>query len=210
MVGLGVFLGASWLFAGLLDAVLDNAALVRWDEAIAAAVHARITPTGLRVMGLITHLGAATIMVPLAIAGVTVLWKGRRTLAIGWMAATAGGVALDTVLKLAVHRTRPVYGAEFLHGHSYSFPSGHAMGAMIGYGMLSYALTRTVVTGPARRALSHGVAAAAVLAVGVSRVYLGVHYPSDVLGGYAAGLAWLAVCVTGIEVTQRRGREAGG
>ena len=110
---------------------------------------------------------------------------------------------------MAVHRTRPVYGAEYLNGNSYSFPSGHAMAAIIGYGMLSYALTHTVVTGRAPRALTYAVAAAVVLAVGVSRVYLGIHYPSDVLGGYAAGLAWLAVCVTGIEVTERRGRGAG-
>ena len=122
----------------------------------------------------------------------------------GWMAAFVGGAILDELLKLAVRRDRPVYGTAFLHGHSFSFPSGHSMGALIGYGMLVWLVGQLWQSERRARVTLYALAALLILAVGLSRMILGVHYPSDVLGGYAAGAAWMAVCVTGLHLANHR------
>jgi undecaprenyl-diphosphatase len=202
------FVGAAlalWLFGALLDAVLDDATLVRWDMAAAAAVHGRATAAGLRLFDVVTQLGSPAAMGLLGAVGVVVLWhRGLRTMLVAWLAAFGGGLLLDQALKLSVHRNRPQYGAAYLHGHSYSFPSGHAMGSTIGYGVLAYVLVSLWTPLRSRRALAYGVAALLAILVGLSRVYLGVHYPSDVVGGWAAGAAWLTVCLTGAGIARRR------
>lgn len=195
---------ALWLFGALLDAVLDDATLVRWDLATAALVHGHATSTGLRVFDLVTQAGAPATMAALCAVGGVVLWhRGLRTMLVAWIAAFVGGLLLAQAVKLSVHRSRPEYGAAYLHGHSYSFPSGHAMGATIGYGVLAYVLATYWEPLRARRALVYAAAALLALAVGLSRVYLGVHYPSDVFGGWAAGSAWLVVCLTGAGIARR-------
>jgi undecaprenyl-diphosphatase len=144
-------------------------------------------------MSLIAVIGTATLFL-----------KGNRLLAWAWAAAAAGGAILDYLLKTTIHRSRPEYAASFLHGSSYSFPSGHAMGSVIGYGFLAYAVVITSQRRGWQRGIVIGVAAVLALLIGLSRVYLGVHYPSDVAGGWAAGLVWLAVCVTGYRVVAGR------
>ena len=121
----------------------------------------------------------------------------------GWVAAFAGAGVLTTVLKNVIQRPRPIGADQFLHGESFSFPSGHALGSLIGYGMLAYLLVLPV---DRRRQQLLIVAAAGVLivAIGFSRLYLGVHYFSDIIGGYAAGLLWLSACISGLEVVRRR------
>jgi undecaprenyl-diphosphatase len=196
------------LFGALVEEVLDNATLVRWDMATDAAIHDRATPLGLEIFHAVTQLGSPTLMALVALAGALVFWRqGRRTLLLTWIAAFGGGALLDGVLKWAVHRTRPVYGAAYLHGHSYSFPSGHSMGSAIGYGMVAYALARHWHPRGMRRGFLYAAAALLSGLVGVSRVYLGVHYPSDVIGGWAAGAGWLAICLTGAGIARRRASE---
>lgn len=201
-VGLAIGLLGLWAFSALLDAVLDNALLVRWDFAADAAVHARVTPTGLEIFNWVSRIGSPVSMVAMAVVCAVVLWKqNRTTMLVGWIAAFAGGGILESVLKLLVHRTRPVYGAAYLSGHSYSFPSGHAMMSFIG--MTTLLFTLWVYWHPSRpvRIASIVAAIAVIVLVGVSRIYLGVHYPSDVMGGWAAGAAWVAVCVSGVAFT---------
>lgn len=204
-IGLAVAALGIWLFSTLLDAVLDNDALVRWDMAADAAIHARMTPPDLRIVDAVTQLGSPVAMAILGVAGAVLLWRaGRRTLLIGWSAAFVGGAIIGQVLKLAVHRTRPVYGAAYLHGQSFSFPSGHAMGSIIGYGMLLYVLRQVWPQGGTRRRAADMLAALFIFVIGLSRILLGVHYPSDVLGGWAAGAAWMAVCITGVGIAHHR------
>ena len=201
-----VFAAASiWLFATLLDGVLDNALLVRWDVAVDAAIHARMTGMNLRPVNLVTQLGSPVAMGLLGLGGAVSLWRSdHRTMFMGWVAAFVGGTVINQMIKMAVHRTRPVYGAAYLHGASFSFPSGHAMASIIGYGMLGY-LLRHVWRGSQRehRAVD-GLLVLMILAVGLSRILLGVHYPSDVVGGWAAGGAWMAICVVGIGIAEQR------
>ncbi len=199
--GLAVVASGVWLFGGLLEEVLDSDALVRWDVATAGVMHSATTSRGIAVFAAITNLGSPLAMSALAVIGVmTTIALRQRLLAAAWAAAAAGGALVDAVLKMTIHRTRPEFAAAFLHGSSYSFPSGHAMGSVIGYGFLAYAIVKTRQRRGWQRALAFAAATLLALLIGVSRVYLGVHYPSDVAGGWAAGLAWLAVCVTGYEV----------
>ena len=125
------------------------------------------------------------------------------TLLGGWLPAFAGGGLLDEVLKQVVQRPRPPSAAAFLHHYSWSFPSGHAMGSLIGYGMLAYVLLVLVDPPPAqadlrgaeRRPADHGRRGQPALPW--------VHYFSDVVCGNAAGLLWLSACISGLEVAGR-------
>ena len=110
----------------------------------------------------------------------------------------AGGWLLNTVLKEVFHRSRPDI-QHLVAAGGYSFPSGHAMGAMVFYGLLAYWLWHDNPMRTPRVVVSVTFPVIVVL-VGLSRIYLGVHYPSDVVGGYAAGLAWLALTISGMEI----------
>jgi membrane-associated phospholipid phosphatase len=198
VIALGV-----WAFSALLDAVLDNAVLVRWDMAVDAGIHNRVTPTGLNIFNWITRIGSPPSMVVLALVVAVVLWRQhRRAVLIAWIAATAGGAILDSTLKRLVHRTRPAYGSGYLHSSTFSFPSGHAMGSIVAIGMLLYVLGRYWHPRRAWHIASILGGAILVMLIGISRIYLGVHYPSDVMGGWAAGAAWVAICVTALTVVE--------
>jgi len=93
--------------------------------------------------------------------------------------------------------------------HSYSFPSGHAMGSLVGYGMLAYLLVISWADRWQVRVAIVSIAALLILAIGVSRLYLGVHYFSDVVGGYAAGVLWLSAYITGLEIARRQPHSQG-
>ena len=121
----------------------------------------------------------------------------------GWVAALAGGALLDVALKLIFRRPRPTWDMPFLAEEGWSFPSGHAMGSLVAYGMLAYLLVLHPKSKGARLAIL-AITALLVLAIGFTRLYLGVHYFSDVIAGYAAGTVWLAVCISGLEVLRRK------
>lgn len=148
-------------------------------------------------------------MTMLAFAGALLLaGLGEWIVLGGWAAAFAGASLIDHWLKLTIHRPRPVYAAALIHNSSWSFPSGHAMGSLVGYGMLAYVL---MLLARGKRDTQRWIAigaAALILAIGLSRLYLGVHYFSDVVGGYAAGLLLLSACVSVVELGRRWERRA--
>jgi undecaprenyl-diphosphatase len=120
------------------------------------------------------------------------------------VAAFGGAGLLTIVLKNLIKRPRPVAAAEFLNGTTFSFPSGHALGSLVGYGILAFVIGATWVE--SRRGRVRVIIATAVLVIGIglSRLYLGVHYFSDVVAGYAVGVLWLSVCISGLQIAQRR------
>lgn len=147
----------------------------------------------------ITDLGGASVLVLVALISSVFLWVTHRrySVLLLWV-AMVGGTILNTILKVAFARPRPPVPHLTTVGF-YSFPSGHAMNAMVFYGILAYLLTRITPSLALRRA-TLAVAAIVILLIGLSRLYLGVHYPSDVLGGYLAGFTWATLCAFAIEV----------
>ena len=200
-IGLVVAALAIWAFGALIDELLEQSALVRWDVATAARLHAAVTPLGTTIARVVSDVGSpATMFVIGAIAALR-LWRRARLHALTWVGAIGGGGVLDQVLKFSVHRSRPVGSVRYLHIDSFSFPSGHAMLATLGFGMLAVTARRALGR---HAAAGYAAAAVGVLAVAASRLYLGVHFPTDVLGGMLAGGAWLALCLTGTSIARNR------
>jgi undecaprenyl-diphosphatase len=153
----------------------------------------------------VTALGSAPVLLIFVLAVAGALAARRQYHALGLLlAASAGGILLNELLKGLFARPRPDLALRLTDVRSLSFPSGHAMQSAIIYLTLAAFLARFV---QARALKVYFVAFAFLLSllVGLSRVYLGVHYPSDVLAGWCAGLAWALVCWTVARRLQRRG-----
>jgi undecaprenyl-diphosphatase len=116
--------------------------------------------------------------------------------------AAGGGALLNIALKHMFHRQRPVLENPLVTLSSYGFPSGHTMGATIFYGVLALIVTYWMRSW-SRRVLTGCLAAFVIGLIGTSRIYLGAHYFTDVIGAVAVGLAWLAFCWTGVETLRR-------
>lgn len=206
LAGLAVCFGAVFAFGSLAEEMLELEEWDRFDRTLAAALNRHATPRAVEALGAVTLLGDKWVITAIGFAGAAVLaLRRRRVLLAGWTAALAGGALLNLALKAAFQRARPEFEAPLATALGWSFPSGHAMGAMVAYGMAAYLL----VLHFGRRAAPAivAVASALVLAVGFSRVYLGVHYFSDVVGGYLSGIAWLAACVSAVEIARRHARK---
>jgi membrane-associated phospholipid phosphatase len=129
-------------------------------------------------------------------------WYQLLTLAL----TVGGGSVLNILLKHFFHRQRPVLENPLVTLSSFGFPSGHTMGSTLLYGLLAVFVAQSVRTWRLR-ALVSCLAAFWVALIGLSRIYLGAHYLTDVLGAIAVGLAWLAFCWTGVETLRKwRGR----
>lgn len=144
-------------------------------------------------MILCTHLGSVPAMTGLAVGGVLWQLKARRKrLALAWALIVAGGGLLNLALKKGFDRPRPpvAWRDPIVHETNESFPSGHAMGSTIGYGMLAYVVT-SKMPHLGMRMLTYLALAVVVALISFSRVYLRAHWLSDVIGGISVGLAWL-------------------
>jgi undecaprenyl-diphosphatase len=198
------------MFGAITEDVVNHERLTQMDVLILHAVRARATPTGDAIMSAVSLIGSPAAAAILAAVVAMVLIRRRRWLLLwGWLAAIGGGGIVDGTLKLAVHRARPPGALELLKRFSYSFPSGHTMGSVVGYGMLAYILVTFWAKTHRARVLIVAATLLLVLMIGLSRIYLGVHYTSDVLGGFAAGSVWLVVCITGVEIARRQPRRSG-
>ena len=158
-------------------------------------LHTPIGPHWLKgAMRDITSLGSTSILVlvTVSVAAYFLVRRQPRT-ALFMLAAVAGGQVLGTLLKLGVERPRPELVPPLMNETSYSFPSGHAMMSAVTFLTLG-SLAARALKDRAARVYVLSLAVAATLLVGVSRIYLGVHWPSDVLGGWCAGFAWAMLC----------------
>jgi membrane-associated phospholipid phosphatase len=208
LAGLAVCFGAVFAFGSVAEEILEPEDWAAFDRALAVALNRHATPLGVDVLGAITLLGDKWLIAAVAVAGgLGLALRRRRVLLAGWLASLAGGALLNLALKAAFRRARPEFDAPLATALGWSFPSGHAMGAMVAYGMVSYLLVLRFGRAPAPFIVAAG--SALVLAVGFSRIYLGVHYFSDVVGGYLSGIAWLAVCVSAMEIARRHARGIG-
>jgi membrane protein DedA with SNARE-associated domain/membrane-associated phospholipid phosphatase len=207
-VGLLAAAGGLWLFGGLAEDVLTGDPIVRFDQALDDYLRARATPPLTTFFLIVTALGSVEAIVLLGVVVAAVLAWGRRWVFLGsWLAAVAGSAVLNRLLKGLFERPRPYFEHPLLVETSYSFPSGHAMESFVVYGMLAYFAVLALRSWESRVAVVFGAALLVVL-IGFSRMYLGVHYFSDVLAGYAAGGVWLSALITGAETIRRSKKEA--
>jgi undecaprenyl-diphosphatase len=200
LVTLLVIVAALWTFLVLAEAV-HKGTIQQFDDAVLLAFretgHPEIPrgPAWLpETMRDITSLGGGTVIAlfTLAVAGYLWLRNKYQPLLLLFITVIGGGL-LDFGLKVIVDRGRPTIVPHFVNVDPYSFPSGHSLMSMAVYLVLAALLSPQL---PDRRARMYVVAVALFLTciIGVSRVYLGAHYPSDVLGGWALGLAWATLC----------------
>ncbi|MEO8562265.1 MAG: phosphatase PAP2 family protein [bacterium] len=203
-LGIVVFAAAVWAFSGLLEEVLDNDALVGADRFLNAWSHQHVTSGGLAVFNALTALGSVGVWATVLVVGAW-LWRGgHHVLLTAWLGTNVGGVLVQLILKQFVHRGRPEYAGAYLHGHTYSFPSGHAMQSTIAYVMLVFVASMVSPWWRTHQRPLFVIAVLLVLLTSFSRVYLGVHYPSDVIGGVVAGTAWLSAALVLLGVARDR------
>jgi len=180
------------LFGWIAEEMLHGDTL-RFDMSVRTWVHQFASPGLTRTMIFISLLGDQILIVELILVLLIFLVVGWRRAA-AWLAITMLGVQLlDSVLKHEFHRVRPQ--PFFVAAPtSFSFPSGHAITAFCFYGVLAGLLTDRI-NSRAVRIVLWTFAAILVIAIGLSRIYLGVHYPSDVIAGYLAGAVWVGTII---------------
>jgi membrane-associated phospholipid phosphatase len=200
VVGLVLAIACVWIFVALADEIPEKGWMARVDTNVTGWLQAHGTETGESVFSVVSLLGAQVLSVLLvAVAVILLVRRDWRHLAM--LAVTCGGGALLNLgLKQVFRRQRPSFASEF-SVTSWSFPSGHAMDSLIVYGMLAYWLADRFPS--ARRAIA-AAAVALIALIGFSRVYLGVHYLSDVIAGYTAGSIWLLACINAYRFAERR------
>ncbi|MGF6970738.1 magnesium-transporting ATPase (P-type)/membrane-associated phospholipid phosphatase [Paraburkholderia sp. WC7.3g] len=185
-----LIIGSAWLFLGVLEDVLAKDPLVQFDLVVYRYLQDVRLPSLDSVMVAISELGDAAVILPVVLAVLAwFIWRRLWQSAIYWLAAIGGAGIIVKLLKLALHRPRPnpySVGAE-----SFSFPSSHATLSVVAYGFLAFLLCHD----QRHRARTAIVVAAAIgiALIASSRLYLGVHWVSDVLAGMSLGLAWIAV-----------------
>jgi membrane-associated phospholipid phosphatase len=174
------------------------------DVTISAWFHAHTHPVLTQVMLVITHVHSTMGICLLAACIALWLLRSRRfwwLLALGL--SVPGGLILNAAVKQLFQRARPQFDDPLLSLTTYSFPSGHTAGATVFYGFLTVLLLAHVRERRWRVSIFAG-ASCMVILVALSRIYLGVHYLSDVIGAIVEGVIWLALCLTGVRALWRR------
>jgi membrane-associated phospholipid phosphatase len=204
-VGLAISMGALWLFGALTEDVLHHTALTQFDTTILEWLHSHRTDIGVRLFEMVSFLGSPLVLSILGIVlAVYLISRHAWIFFASWIAALIGAGVLDWLLKAAIQRPRPVYAVATLPGHSFSFPSGHALASMVAYGMTAYLIIVLRVQKSSSRTIVIGLTTILIFAIGLSRLYLGVHYFTDVIAGYAAAAVWLSACITGAAIARRQ------
>ncbi|GAA3457574.1 hypothetical protein GCM10018962_94080 [Dactylosporangium matsuzakiense] len=193
--------------AALLFTVLVIAVRVRWvpmesiDRGVANSLNRLVAPSDalVQLMGGISRLGSFGVLGWfIALASVVLLVRRQFRLALFLLATSLGGLVLDPVLKIAVGRLRPVVEQPVAHGGGNSFPSGHSLNSFICYAALVLVFLPAL---PARWRRPLLIAVGALVAlIGFSRLALGVHFLSDVLGGWSLAVAWVGLCAGAFEL----------
>ncbi len=173
------------------------------DERLAILVRSIDLPYFDGLMRLVTDLGYLTPVLVLTAFAVGVLWLCRRRLEATFVLLSLSGQVVVVIVKVLVHRPRPPF--DLLRGVppaiTASFPSGHVVHFVVFFGFLMYVAHATVEQRWVRLTI-YAVGGALIVLVGISRVYLGAHWPSDVLGGYVVGCLWLLILIRAYQVAR--------
>lgn len=199
--GSAVVVIAIAVFTALASALGASDALGRADQTLTDALRSNVPAAVVAVFAALTHLGDTATRTALCIGiAIVLVATAHRWLAVGWVVAVAGNGVLNHALKQIFERVRPLGPDGQALAEGYSFPSGHSSGSVVTYGMLAYLALRLL---PLRWHLPALILAMTLaFTVGSSRLFLRVHFASDVIAGFASGAAWLALCVTTIELVR--------
>jgi undecaprenyl-diphosphatase len=196
-----VTVASTWAFVKLAGHVRSGATQA-FDDAVLRWVAAHQLPILQSAMLEVTALGTGSVVMAIGLIAGMFLWLNHHRHSATLLAvATLGGLVLNSLLKIGFDRPRPQVFEWGTQALSSSFPSGHATSAAIVYVTVAYLAAR-LQQSHGTRILTMMLAVVIVLLISVSRVYLGVHYPSDVLAGVTFGLAWAAFCMAILESTQ--------
>jgi undecaprenyl-diphosphatase len=184
LFGLAVIIFLAVVFASLAEDVWFQEGF-SWDAPIILGIHSLSTPTLDTIMKLVTQTGnVGAIALVLALAG-WFYWKQRKIDAISILSAFGGAVGINALLKLVFARPRPHLFSPLVVETDFSFPNGHVTAAVALYGFLAFLLWQN------RHYIWAALSAAWIFVIAISRIYLGVHYPSDTLAAMAFTSLWL-------------------
>ena len=197
-------IGAGYVFVELAEAArLTTSIVYRLDQAVQGWFGHRRQPAVTVLLRAATDIGGTAGLTTLvSVVAALLLARKARASAIFLLVTAGAGALLNLGLKLIFARARPDLASALAEARWYSFPSGHAMGSFITFGALAYLVLRQPWPWVVR---SGGLAVAmtTVILVGLSRVYLGVHWASDIAGGWSAGTVWLISAVAAFEMLLR-------
>ncbi len=210
VIGVVLAVAATLAFAELGESV-QKGATQTFDVAVLEWMHQHHSPFLTRMAIELTYLGTGAVVFMIVAVAALFLWHTEhKHSARLLLAAVAGNIILNGVLKLVYHRPRPQVFDWQTVAVSSSFPSGHAMSATVCYGTVAYLVIR-LQKHHWSRVLTGAGAVLLILLICATRLYLGVHYPSDVIAGILVGLAWAAFCMATLEaslaIARRRGAQ---
>lgn len=195
MISLGISAFMLSIFTALAWETIFRHATELFDNTFIWLIRYFASPDVDKVMIVITNIGFGISYLVIVGASFLLLTYYRRWREIAGLAiCLTGGAALNFWLKYLFHRSRPNL-LRVVQESGYSFPSGHVVASMCFYGMVAFLIMRMIDSWRGRLTVMT-LAVMLNIAIGISRIYLGVHYPTDVMGGYAAGSMWLAFCIS--------------
>ena len=201
LAGAAFALLGTWAFAEFAQKVTSGSTQAL-DDAVLRWILPHRDPALDAIMLEITSLGTASVVTMVVGVAALFLWLNKhKHSAVLLFVSTFGGVILNNLLKLGFSRQRPDIIPWEAKATFYSFPSGHAMSATVVYSTVAYLAARLQRTHAARVSIMF-IAAFIIFIICGSRVYLGVHYPSDVIAGVIVGLAWASFCMATLEAIQ--------
>jgi undecaprenyl-diphosphatase len=167
------------------------------------SLHADARPALTQLLLIVTMLGMqGVVLIGIIVAIFFIVRRAWLNLLI-WVVALAGGEVLNLLLKAIFARPRPVFDVPLVVEKQFSFPSGHAMMSIICYGLLAYFIFGALHSRRWRVIIGAGIVLL-VLFIGFTRLYLGAHYLTDVVGGFAAGWVWLSTCIYALGFARSR------
>jgi len=182
------------VFALIAYQVMAFKILPKFDALVAFYISVDAQFAYLDLAAKVSYLAQSMVMVAIGIVVAGILWLKRyRTEAVVYLVSIAGNGILNTAIKIMAQRARPPHQHGFAVEFGYSFPSGHSSGAMATYAMLAFILCQ--VTAKRWHLLWVLLATTAIVSIGYSRLYLQVHFMSDVIAGFTSGSIWVLLCV---------------
>ena len=205
LAGAAIALGGTYAFAKFAGHVTSGRTQA-FDDAVLRWIGQYRSPALEPIMLEITFLGTGTVVIAVVAVSAMFLWLTRHQYSAALLMVSAvGGVLLNNLLKVGFDRPRPQIFEWGSHAISSSFPSGHAMSAAAVYGTVAYLAAR-LQKRHLHRVLTLLAAGVLIVLIAGTRLYLGVHYPSDVLAGIVIGLAWASFCMATLEAIQVYGK----